>query len=112
CILCNQYLEITKKGRDGKNGLLNTQLLVTAMIIVYILIAFYFIDLLSDHAYTDAMQIGEWDGESIGKIFGLIAGGIIFLLLKNVIGPKWYERTIQEFNTLSAEEKEDISKRG
>lgn len=111
-ILCNQYHEITKKDKDGKSALLNTHLLLTAVITIYILVILYFIDIFTAHSLQNNIHAGEVDGSTLGKIFGLLCGGLIYLLLKSVKGRDWYESTIAEFNACTAGEQEVIAKKG
>lgn len=111
-ILCNQYHEITKKGKDGKSALLNTHLLITALITIYILVILYFIDIFTAHTLQDKIHAGAWDGSTLGKIFGLLCGGLIYLLLKTTNGSDWYESTISEFKAFPPGEQESIVKKG
>jgi len=113
CLLCNQYAEITKNGRDGRKAQLNTLMLLTVMFTLWVVIMMLLYDYIHPGFLRENVIVEGLSGKAIGRLLGCIVGVIIFICLKLTIGTKnWYNKTIEEYNSLPEEEQTRISKKG
>ena len=113
CLLCNQYLEIYKRGGNVRKSQINMLLLSTVLITLSIILAF----IIYDHFYPGFLikyfGSARLRGKDTGRLLGAVMGVVVFIFLKLTIGTKrWYDDTIEQFNSKSEEEQERIAKKG
>lgn len=112
-LLCNQYAEISKRGRDARKAQLNTLVLSIVLITLLIITAGIFYDKLNPGFLNKYLGGFGMRGKDIGRFLAAMIGIVIFFLLKLTIGKKnWYDKTIDEFNSKSEEEQKRISWKG
>lgn len=116
-LYASQYYELKKKGKEEtslQNGVVLTTLallvnfftVVLLMILISPDIGDFFEDLIED-------IFGRSSGRSIGRIIAIIPFGIIYLIVKYTSGRQAnYDRTIEEFETLSEDQQKQVAKKG
>jgi hypothetical protein len=109
----NQYAEIKGRKGDVSKAQLNTILLSTALLTVYIVIIFVIYGEMNRGFFEKYFKIGSLSGRTVGKLFAVIAGAIVFFLLKAAIGTKkWFNAAVASFEGMSPEMQKATAKKG
>src|SRR5258706_11333313 len=106
CIICNQYYELVKTGRDGKKALFNGNLLNTACIFLILLtvVNLVFMNTALEENFSESLAsiFGERSGKGLGELMAIPLLAIIYLVVKKTTGTEsHFERITSEFDALS-----------
>jgi hypothetical protein len=99
----SQFYEIHQKGRDGNKGRMNGNLLLSALIILLlfalILVAINFVPGFNESITNTTESIfGNASGKTIGKILGIAALGLIYLVINFTIGNQQnFNKRVEKF---------------
>ena len=109
----NQYSEISRRGGNAKQAQFNTIILATALITLLIIISFVAYDKFYPGFLEKNFTLGGMSGRAVGRLLGAVIGAIVFFVLKFFIGSKdWYDKMVDQFEMLSREEQDRLSKKG
>jgi len=116
-VICNQYYELVKTGRDGNKALFNGNLLNSACIFLLLLTIFN-LTLLNGTASKNFFEhlssvFGARSGKGLGELMAIPFFAIIYFGVKNTIGTRSrFERLAAEFDTLGETDKKAVFRRG
>lgn len=116
-LYANQYYELKPKGKEGAARSNGTRILGICLAIDFLLLAVIVMVISPDlaDAFSDLIKdiFGRRQGRTVGKVVVLIPFLIFLPLVHYTLGsPSGYERTINEFESLPAEQQKQISKKG
>src|SRR5258705_13124303 len=112
-LFCNQYAEIKARGGDVTKAQLNTILLSTVLITLYIVIIFMLYGRLNPGFLERSFSTSNLSGRTVGRLLAAIVGLMVFILMRRAIGSKaWYDKTVNEFERMRPEEQKETTKKG
>lgn len=108
----SQYAELEKSGRDTSKGRMNGNLLLSAVIIVYLFLFIVVMNIISEDFTHDATRFlrktfGRTTGRTIGKIIAIpLLAGICFIISLLVGSQSKYEQYYQNYVNATKEERD------
>jgi hypothetical protein len=112
-LFCNQYAEINGRGGNTRQAQINTILLSTVLITLYIVIAFVVYDQFYPGFLEKRFSSGYANGKTAGRFLAAVIGLMVFFVLKFFIGTKhWYDKTVEQYTGMLPEEQKRTSKKG
>jgi len=116
-LICNQYYELVKTGRDGSKALFTGNLLNSACILLLLLTLFN-LTLLNDAASKNFFEelgtrFGERSGKGLGELLAIPLFAIIYFFVKSTVGTKSrFQRLTERFDSMGEQEKKAVFRRG
>ena len=113
----SQYAEITKNGKDGAKGRFNGNIFLAAFIVLGILTIGAILITISpslSHSFSRSMEhtFGYNNGKAAGKLLAIPIMALCYFLVAYTVGTEAsYNRLIDEFNLLPAEERAKANKK-
>lgn len=112
-LFCNQYAEIKGRGGDQTKAQLNTMLLSTILITLYVMIIFIIYGRWNPGFLERSFAVGKTSGRTVGRLLAAMVSLMVFFLMKAAIGSRaWYEKTVSEFEAIAPEEQKRVAKQG
>ena len=112
-MFCNQYAEISGRGGDGRKAQVNTIILSTALITMYIILVVVAYGRFNPGVPDKLFSFGSMDGKAGGRFLAACLSLIVFFALKFRIGSRaWYDRTVNLYNGMLPEQQKTAAKKG
>ncbi len=110
-----QYSELESKGYDSKKGRIYGNLLLTAIVIIYLVVTMIILNFISEDILKDITKplrsiFGRSMGKAMSQIVAIPLFVIIYLIIALLFGSKKrYEKSYQTFSAATKEEKDKAS---
>lgn len=107
-----QYAELKKKGYDVNKGRFYGNLLLTAVIIIYLFLLVMVLNFINEDILDDAFKplrrmFGRSMGKAMSKVIAIPIVAIIYVIVMLLFGSKKrYEKSYQVFSKATQQEKE------